>query len=511
MTDMYDQDDHFDDEPEPYFFEPESEPVVWADAETRRPSGCWLVIAIVLILALLASSLSGVIWLLTSRAESGNRMTVTAVPRTPTTVLPTAAPITQTEEMTATATSSALSADMSLPTSPGNPALISRIVYIDDEGQIVTIAADGSAPRRLTNGAAIFQFPTWAPDGSQIAAIGSNNLGGAVFVLADTDQNQEPLSLYLSRRAAPFYLYWSPDSQTVSFLASDNQGMALYLAAADGAAESRKRTTGGPLYWQWTADSQQLLIHSGFAGAGARLELLEAAGEKDGSQIANPGYFQAPGISGDGRLLAYAEETGALSSRVVVNNLQDGASQTQSHEGGSILSLSPDANWLAYISPDKPGETEFIGPLRLMNTITGEIRLLSQNDVAAFFWSPDGRYLAAFLPNLPGGDINVALPGKTSAKTASQTRLPTLNLVIFDVASGNGRQLLTFIPTLTFISQLLPFFDQYALSHRLWSPASDALVLPMLEDGRSIIYTVPIHGGGKRFLAEGSMAFWSQQ
>jgi TolB protein len=79
------------------------------------------------------------------------------------------------------------------------------------------------------------------------------------------------------------------------------------------------------------------------------------------------------------------------------------------------------------------------------------------------------------------------------------------------VNTGEGRRLLNFTPTLTFLSQLMPFFDQYALSHRLWSPTSDALVLPLLEDGRSFIYIVPIHGGDRRFLAEGSMASWSQQ
>ncbi|HUM69560.1 MAG TPA: hypothetical protein PLK31_12040, partial [Chloroflexota bacterium] len=286
MTDMYDHDDHFDDEPELTYFEPEPEPTVWADDQPRRPSGCWLLIAIVLILSLLLSSLSGVIWLLTERAESGRTVTVTAVPRTPTSLPASPAPITQADDMTVTA--------VPLPTPTVNPTLINRIAYIDNDGQIVTIAADGSDSRRLTNGEAIFQFPSWSPDGSQVAAIGSSNLGGAVFVVTDADRRQEPLSLYLSRRAAPFYLYWSPDSQTVSFLASDNQGMALYLAAADGVAESRKRTTGGPLYWQWTADSRQLLIHSGFAGPGARLELLDAAGDKDGDQIAAPGYFQAP-------------------------------------------------------------------------------------------------------------------------------------------------------------------------------------------------------------------------
>ncbi|NJN55084.1 MAG: hypothetical protein HC804_10195, partial [Anaerolineae bacterium] len=223
--------------------------------------------------------------------------------------------------------------------------------------------------------------------------------------------------------------------------------------------------------------------------------------------FSDTGYFQRRPF------LAYAEEAATRGSQVVVDNRQDGINQTQPHEGQSILSLSPNADWLAYISPETPGETEFIGPLRLMNSATGEIRLLSRNPVATFFWSPDGRYLAALLPILPvGGDINAAISHKaTTAKTTIQGSLPQLDLVLFEAASGEGRRLLTFTPTLTFLSQLMPFFDQYALSHRIWSPNNDALVLPMLEDGRSYIYIVPIHGGDKRFLAEGSMAAWSQQ
>ncbi|NJN55263.1 MAG: hypothetical protein HC804_11180, partial [Anaerolineae bacterium] len=247
---------HFDAGPEL-----ETEPIIWVDSPSRRPSGCWTAVAIILVFSLLGTSLSGVFWLLSTR-EKASAAPPTAVPL----LIPSAAPLTQNEEIEETAV------PILAPTA--DPAALNRIAYIDNEGQVVTISPDGSNAHLLTDGQAIFQFPAWSPDGHQIATIGSSNLGGAVFVMSDNSTGSDPQPLYLSRRAAPFYLYWSPDSQTVSFLASDNDGMALYLAPADGTADSHKRTTGGPFYWQWTADSQQLLIHSGFAGPGARLELI---------------------------------------------------------------------------------------------------------------------------------------------------------------------------------------------------------------------------------------------
>jgi TolB protein len=150
-----------------------------------------------------------------------------------------------------------------------------------------------------------------------------------------------------------------------------------------------------------------------------------------------------------------------------------------------------------------------------MNTTNGEISLLNRSPVVAFFWSPDGRSIAAFVPEvLQDGDINAVRPElkeDVSAKPNQQLNLPTLRLIVFDIETGEGTSLLTFTSTLTFLTQFVPFFDQYAFSHRLWSPTSDALVLPVLEDGRSQIYIIPTQGGQKRHLAEGSMPSWSQQ
>ena len=87
-----------------------------------------------------------------------------------------------------------------------------------------------------------------------------------------------------------------------------------------------------------------------------------------------------------------------------------------------------------------------------------------------------------------------------------------LNLSVVDVASGETQLLSTFAPTPLFVGQYLPFFDQYALSHRLWSPGSDALVMPMLsaEGGQltTQVVVVPLQGEPQP-IAAGDMPSWS--
>ncbi|MCB0241680.1 MAG: hypothetical protein KDH08_24320, partial [Anaerolineae bacterium] len=81
---------------------------------------------------------------------------------------------------------------------------------------------------------------------------------------------------------------------------------------------------------------------------------------------------------------------------------------------------------------------------------------------------------------------------------------------LVDVASGQTQTLASFRPSDVFLGQFLPYFDQYALSHRIWSPASDALVLPMVDDrGEAGIYVVSMSGGAPLRISDGVMAFWS--
>ncbi len=61
-----------------------------------------------------------------------------------------------------------------------------------------------------------------------------------------------------------------------------------------------------------------------------------------------------------------------------------------------------------------------------------------------------------------------------------------------------------------FVNELLPYFDQYALSHSLWSPDSRAILLPLVSAaGRDQLVVVPADGSDARAIADGDSGFWS--
>jgi TolB protein len=190
--------------------------------------------------------------------------------------------------------------------------------------------------------------------------------------------------------------------------------------------------------------------------------------------------------------------------------------------GATAFGFDPTSSTLAFIAPDEPNDPPSpipAGSLRTVDAGTGELRTLLDADVLAFFWSPDGRTIAA-LDLRPAEDPG---PGEARAVGAvlgggSISALPPLattpgvglHLSFIDADDGDIRSERDLRLSELFAFQLLPYFDQYALSHRFWAADSSAIVLPLADDdGLDRIVVIPADGGDPREVATGWVGFWS--
>ena len=435
-----------------------------------------------------------------------------------------------------------------MPKSP-SPQRTNRIAFINLEGQLETTSPDGQERRTLSQANRFFQFPAWSPDDRTIATIGGSRNGASVFAFrdepgADMGKNGSGQLLFNRRGQVPIYLNWAPNSSAISFIAiaPPQQSFGLHVVSlgqseAEGDAEGdpsngrmhHTLAVGRPCFWDWSPDGDQILLHLGFAGEqNSRLAFIDPykpQSIRQSDDIAQPGLFQSPGISHSGNYWAFARMNGE-ESQLVIDGRGFEERVTMEHHGLVALSWSPARDQLAFISPPGPARTAY-GPLTLLEP-DGEAAILTDEMVIAFFWSPDGRSIAYFtvastyehlrssigLGRPMREKMEEEMPGGLLKEPKEEDeRTLRLNLWVTDVETNEPRLMLTFQPLDIYINQFLPFFDQYAISHRIWSPDSNAIVLPVLDGEHAKVMVIPTNSPYERpqHIADGLMAFWSWQ
>jgi Tol biopolymer transport system component len=483
----------------------------------------FIAVSIVVIFSLVATSLASLIWFIGNRRIENQAPAVMTSPIQEATSPPAETDAGETPsamETGAAAEEVEPTAEALAESDEAGPRL-NRIVIVNEDGQIETLAPDGSDRHLLTDNDQIYEFPAWSPDGNYIAALGNDRNGGGIYLLQDEEGAGIEEELFYSEEQRPFYLYWSPDGRQISFLANNPlYGIGLNLIDAQVGGESREIALGSPLYWDWAADSEQLLVHSGNEQDESSLVLIDSEGEDQTPQIPAPGFFQAPGISPSGQYWAFSQLREGGNGWVTIENRSNGDQTAERHAGAAALNWSPVADQLAFISGSDGEEFSFWGPLRLIDMDSGETRLLSSDLVLAFFWSPNGKQIFTISVQLEDGLDGGVEVRETKRRHLARTRpvqRPAQRtphqfmLSVINVEDGSGLQLAEVPLSPVFLAQFLVYFDQYALSHTLWSPDSKQIVLPILADGESQIAVISTNSGRLQTLGIGSIAFWSRQ
>lgn len=204
---------------------------------------------------------------------------------------------------------------------PGDPSVappsgvrlaVSREVL--SNGDIYSVAVDGSDANRLTDSLGIDMKPSWSPDGSQIAFRSARDGQDEIYVMNSDGTCQRNLTRSPVDDRSPA---WSPDGCWIAFDHFFGDRIQDIAVIPSRGGEMRRITTGSGEYPTWSPDGRQIAFASARDGD-YDIYVIDADGGNERQLTNAAAYEMYPAWSADGRWLAYESAAGSTELEIHV-------------------------------------------------------------------------------------------------------------------------------------------------------------------------------------------------
>jgi TolB protein len=396
-----------------------------------------------------------------------------------------------------------------------------RLAYIGGDGNVYVTTADRRRTVAVTTDATApaesqglsYHRLSWSPDGrlafASVTRAGNQarsrlysveSPGGSARLVAEDDEH------------FVIYVYWSPvpcprrpSCRHLAYLIEEDDGVGLRLVEIV-ADQTRNQLVdvGRPFYFSWSPDGQQILWHTGNAtrrDSDALISIYDVKNDRGRDLPQAPGSFLAPAWSPQGdQWLAVSTAEGLDRLHIFPSSGEatSGASQATTLTAASGLEIvftwSPRGNRVAFaIRPWSAAP--FYGPIQVFDLDTGKSMQVTDEGfrILGFFWAPDGQRIA-YLTRL---DLPDAV---------------WMQWRVYDLSEKQDRGFSAFYPT-PLMRFMIHSFNQYAQSHRLWSPDGRYLVYAdrdaALAERVWLVDTWAEKGADPILVGGGSIGIWS--
>jgi TolB protein len=395
-----------------------------------------------------------------------------------------------------------------LISSAQNPPIQGRLAVIGEDYNVRTMNAEGGDVHKLTEDGGLrraYQWPTWSLDG-QLAYFCcdlrvATSPRTQAFISSDGQRAGE--EVFRGTAESIIYAAWSPGCgfrcRDLALLINNVLDGSLRVdLLRQGASDYQAKTLalGSPFYFSWRSDGSQLAFHRN----NRLIDVFDVAQESyvPSLSVRSSGTFQALSWSPvDDRVLVGVAESNLTTLATLT---REGRVPLVRDVRGFISFLwSPDGNFIAY----RAIGDRMLGEVVVVDSRNGqEVGRTRLPGTVAFFWSPDSQKLALVLVG------NVGAPSAGLGDDWIVQQSLQLSWVVYNLESGVSERLISFTPTYE-TQYVISYFDQFAPSHRLWSPDSRALVYGAEGDAGTEIYVLDVASRRATSVAKGRVAVWS--